>query len=158
MSNLEEAVQLARELHAGQVDKAGEDYIEHVLRVMAAVEGDTTKMVAVLHDTLEDTAITLEELETRFGAVVAHAVQVLTRQEGEDYFDFIERIQQDPIARRVKLADLQDNMNLSRLTQVTETDLKRLKKYQRAFSLLTRAGDGLRPLGATPDFYSRSQV
>ncbi|MBD1911467.1 MULTISPECIES: HD domain-containing protein [unclassified Leptolyngbya] len=136
MQKLEQAIQLATRLHAGQVDKAGEDYIQHPLRVMNAVEGETTKIVAVLHDTLEDTPITFEELEGQFGSDVASAVQALTRLEGEDYFDFIERVKQNAIATTVKIADLKDNMNLSRMATITEKDLARHEKYKKALQLL----------------------
>ncbi|UBF25477.1 HD domain-containing protein [Kovacikia minuta CCNUW1] len=137
-SKLEEAVELATQLHSGQVDKAGKDYIEHPLRVMGLVEGETEKIIAVLHDTLEDTHITFEALEARFGTTVAVAVKTLSRLEGEDYFEFIQRVKQNPIAATVKIADLQDNMNLSRLQTVTEADLIRNEKYQKALSLLMR--------------------
>lgn len=136
MSKLEQAIQLATQLHAGQVDKAGKDYIEHPLRVMHSVNGDTEKIVAVLHDTLEDTAITFEELENLFGSVIASAVKTLSKAEGEDYFDFIKRVKQNPIAVTVKVADLQDNLDASRLETITEKDLKRFEKYQKALRLL----------------------
>jgi len=136
MNRLEQAIQLATQLHAGQVDKAGEDYIHHPLRVMRAVEGETAKIVAVLHDTLEDTAMTLPELENTFGLEVAQVVHTLTRSPGEDYFDFIQRVKGNAIARAVKIADLHDNMNLSRLPAITEKDLARNEKYRKALALL----------------------
>jgi len=136
MSKLEEAIQLATQLHKGQVDKAGADYITHPLRVMNAVTGETQKIVAVLHDTLEDTPITFQELEQQFGEAIAQAIAALSRQEQEDYFDFIERVKQNPIALQVKIADLQDNMNLSRLKTVTQKDLDRIAKYQKALQML----------------------
>lgn len=136
MQKLEQAIQLATRLHKGQVDKAGEDYIQHPLRVMNAVEGETAKIVAVLHDTLEDTDITFEELETMFGQEIAIAVQTLSRLEGEDYFDFIERVKENAIAIKVKIADLKDNMNLNRIATVTEKDLVRIEKYKKALQLL----------------------
>lgn len=136
MQKLEQAIQLATRLHAGQVDKAGEDYIQHPLRVMNGVEGETAKIVAVLHDTLEDTDITFEELETTFGQEIAIAVQTLSRLEGEDYFDFIERVKGNAIAIKVKIADLKDNMNLNRIATITEKDLIRIEKYKKALQLL----------------------
>lgn len=136
MSKLEEAIQLATQLHDGQVDKAGRNYIEHPLRVMNAVEGEVEKIVAVLHDTLEDTAITFEELETRFGTVVASAVTALSRQKSEEYFDFIQRLKENPIAVQVKIADLKDNMDLSRLEKISDDDLKRNMKYKKALEML----------------------
>lgn len=136
MTKLQAAIQLATRLHTGQLDKAGADYITHPLRVMDAVTGETEKIVAVLHDTLEDTAITFQELEQQFGETIANAVQTLSRQEHEDYFDFIERVKGNAIAVQVKIADLQDNMNLSRLKTVTQKDLDRIAKYQTALQIL----------------------
>jgi (p)ppGpp synthase/HD superfamily hydrolase len=137
MSKLEQAIQLATKLHAGQVDKAGKDYITHPLRVMNSVEGETEKIAAVLHDTLEDTSITFEELENLFGHAVAATVRTLSKLENEDYFDFINRVKQNPVAVKVKIADIKDNMDLSRLKTITDRDLERLEKYQKALSLLT---------------------
>jgi (p)ppGpp synthase/HD superfamily hydrolase len=137
MSKLAQAIQLATQLHEGQVDKAGKNYIEHPLRVMNSVEGEVEKMVAVLHDTLEDTAITFEELETLFGTVVASAVAALSRKDGEEYFDFIHRLKENPIAVKVKIADLKDNMDLSRLDKVSDHDLQRYAKYEKALQMLT---------------------
>jgi (p)ppGpp synthase/HD superfamily hydrolase len=142
MSKLEQAIELATRLHAGQVDKAGEDYIHHPLRVMNAVNGETEKIVAVLHDTLEDTPVTLAELEHLFGEAIASAVNALSRSDGEDYFEFIERVKQNSIAVTVKIADLQDNMNLSRIATITERDRARQKKYQKALSLLITSEPG----------------
>ncbi len=136
MSKLEQAIQLATKLHAGQTDKAGKDYIEHPLRVMAAVDSEVEKIVAVLHDTLEDTPITFAELESQFGTVVAVAIQALSKQHGEDYCDFIKRLKENPIAAKVKIADLKDNMDLSRLEKFTEADLRRTTKYQKALEIL----------------------
>lgn len=135
-ANLAQAIHLATQLHAGQVDKAGKDYIQHPLRVMDTVAGETEKIVAVLHDTLEDTSITFEELERQFGEIVANAVQTLSRLKQEDYFDFIERVKGNAIAAKVKIADLHDNMNLSRLNTVTQKDLDRVAKYQKALQML----------------------
>jgi (p)ppGpp synthase/HD superfamily hydrolase len=139
VSKLEQAIRLATHLHAGQVDKAGKDYIEHPLRVMNSVEGETEKIVAVLHDTLEDTTITLEELEHLFGPVVALAIKALTREEDEDYFGFIHRVKTNEIAVQVKIADLNDNLDLGRLEQVSDRDLKQNAKYEKALKILNAA-------------------
>ena len=142
MSQLEQAIELATKLHAGQVDKAGQDYIHHPLRVMNAVAGEVEKIVAVLHDTLEDTPITFEELEHIFGEAIATAVQALSRLEGEDYFDFIKRVKQNSVAVTVKIADLQDNMDLSRIATISEQDIARQEKYQQALSILMMSEPG----------------
>lgn len=136
MVKLEQAIALATTLHAGQVDKAGQAYIHHPLRVMNTVNSETEKIVAVLHDTLEDTPVTVEQLEHLFGEAIASTVKTLSRLDGEDYFDFIERIKQDAVAVTVKIADLQDNMDLSRLATITAQDLARQKKYQQALDIL----------------------
>lgn len=135
-AKLTQAIHLAISYHRGQVDKAGKPYIEHPLRVMDAVEGETEKIVAVLHDTLEDTGITLEEIESGFGSEVTAAIVALTRNTDEDYFEFICRVKGDAIATKVKIADLQDNMNLSRLPVVTEQDRLRTSKYEKALTVL----------------------
>jgi (p)ppGpp synthase/HD superfamily hydrolase len=136
MSKLEQAIELATKLHDGQVDKGGERYIEHPLRVMNSVEGETEKIVAVLHDTVEDTSVTVAELEDLFGSLVASAVKALTRLAGEDYFEFIDRVKQNPIAAKVKVADIKDNMNLARLKTISDQDRKRNEKYKKALSIL----------------------
>ena len=137
-AKLTQAIHLATSYHEGQVDKAGKPYIEHPLRVMNAVEGETEKIVAVLHDTLEDTDITLGEIESDFGAEVAAAILALTRNKDEDYFDFICRVKGNAIATKVKIADLQDNMDLSRLPAVTEQDRLRTSKYEKALTVLLK--------------------
>lgn len=133
---LKEAIHLATSCHKGQVDKAGKPYIEHPMRVMSAVAGEVEKIVAVLHDTLEDTAITLEELESRFGTEVTEALVALTKNKDEDYFDFIQRVKENEIAVKVKIADLKDNMDLNRLSVVTEKDQTRQVKYEKALAML----------------------
>lgn len=137
-TKLTQAIHLAISYHKGQVDKAGKPYIEHPLRVMNAVEGETEKIVAVLHDTLEDTSISLEEIEAGFGSEVAAAILAVTRNKDEDYFDFIRRVKGNAISTKVKIADLQDNMNLSRLPVVTEQDRLRTSKYEKALTALLK--------------------
>ncbi len=134
---LEDAIQLAVQAHRGQVEKAGQPYSLHVLRVMLALEGDTARMAGVLHDVVEDTPYTLEQLrEMGYPSVVLEALNCLTRRSGETYGAFIERIKPNPLARRVKIADLEDNMDLRRLPTVREKDLERLKRYREAWGEL----------------------
>ncbi len=133
MSTLERAIHLASEHHAGQVDKAGHPYILHPLRVMLQVKTVDERIVAVLHDTIEDTALTLEDLQREgFPSRVIDAIQCLTKHPGEPYAQFIERVKANPLARQVKQADIRDNMDLSRLPSVSEKDLERMKKYHAA--------------------------
>ena len=138
MSSLELAISLATAAHTGQVDKAGKPYILHPLRVVLAVRGDAERMAAVLHDVVEDTPITLEQLrELGFPEEVVAAVDALTKQPGEDYFDFVERAGMNDVARPVKLADIVDNMDGSRIASPTANDEERIRwRYRPARKLL----------------------
>ena len=133
MPTLEDAIALAIEAHRGQKEKAGQPYILHVLRVMFQLETEQEQVAGVLHDLVEDTSYTLDDLR-RLGYPdpVVTAVDCLTRREDESYEEFVERAGAHPIARRVKLADLEDNMDIRRLPEVTERDLERLNRYIRA--------------------------
>ncbi len=131
------AVALAAEAHLGQFDKAGEPYIEHPMRLMLRAESPVEKVVAILHDVVEDTRWTLEQLEGEgFAPAVIAALDRLTRREDESYEQFIERVDEDPLARRVKLLDLEDNADLDRIPEPTERDRDRVAKYQRAIARL----------------------
>ena len=131
------AEEIARAAHAGQVDKAGVDYTEHLKAVASGVEGDTLKAVAWLHDTIEDTGVTAEYLIKRsISPEIVEAVVAMTHLEGEPYFDYIARVKQNPLSRQVKLSDLANNSDLSRLNEVTEKDLQRLEKYKKAREIL----------------------
>jgi hypothetical protein len=142
--SLERAIQLAAEAHAGQVDKADQPYILHVLRVMLRLEGENERVAAALHDLLEDTSVTAEDLRAEgFAPEVIAAVQALTKREGETYEDFIRRVSTNPIAARVKLADLADNMDLTRIASPTERDRARTEKYHQAIDLLSTLGHEL---------------
>ena len=123
--------------HAGQVDKAGRDYIEHPRFVASQVDGENEKIVAWLHDTVEDTGVTIELIEKLFGEEIAAAVEHMTHRKGEDYMAYIRRVSADPISRAVKLADLKHNMDLSRLPEITDADRERVEKYQRAMEILS---------------------
>lgn len=134
---LQRAIDIARRAHEGQVDKAGAPYIEHPLRVMRALEAPEAKIAGVLHDVVEDTPVTLEDLrEARFSAAVISAVDALTKRDGEGYEAYLERLTKDPVAVRVKIADMSDNMDLSRISEPTEKDRRRLEKYRRVLPRL----------------------
>ena len=136
---LDRAIELAKQHHEGQTDKAGKSYIEHPLRVMNQVESKEEKIVAVLHDIVEDTNISLNDLRNEgFSEEVVSAVECLTKQDGENYDSYIERISFNPLAVKIKLADLEDNRDLTRLPEVTDKDLERLEKYDKALEKLTR--------------------
>ena len=131
-NTLERAIQLAAAAHAGQVDKAGEPYILHPLRVMMDVEGEDAQVVAVLHDVVEDTYMTLAFLATNFSSYIIDAVDALSRRDYETYSEYVYRIGKSPLAAQVKLADLKDNMNLGRIDSPSDEDFKRYKKYKKA--------------------------
>jgi (p)ppGpp synthase/HD superfamily hydrolase len=138
MSTLEKAISIAALAHAGQRDKAGAPYILHPLRVMLKMTTDQARIVAVLHDLIEDTDWTIERLvQEGFDPAIRAAVDCLTKREGEGYEAFIQRVQLNPLAVKVKIADLEDNMDGSRLKEVTEADEKRLVKYRNALQELT---------------------
>ena len=121
------------------MDKAGAPYILHPLRMMLAVTTPEARMAAVLHDVVEDGDVTLEQLRAEgFADVVVEAVDALTKREGEDYEAFIRRVAPIPIAREVKLADLRDNSDVSRIADPTEHDRARIEKYRRAIECLER--------------------
>lgn len=127
----------ARSHHAGQTDKAGAPYTDHLKAVAAAFSDDTLQAIAWLHDILEDTDLRAEDLRSfGFTEEVIRTVVDLTRISGEDYEDYIRRLSKNPLAVQVKLADLHHNMDLSRLPEVTPKDLKRLEKYRKAETFL----------------------
>ncbi len=142
MNALETAISIALEAHAGQVDKSGAPYILHPLRLMLAMDNDIERMAAVLHDVLEDGPGWTEEklLERGIPLEVVEIVRHLTKTESElsDYMQFIRRVSTHPGARRVKLADLEDNMNLSRIAQPSAKDHARVAKYREAHAFLRR--------------------
>ena len=131
---INKAIEIAAKAHNNQTDKAGEPYILHPLRVMLSVKGET----AVLHDVLEDTDITEEYLISEgFSLEIIDALRLLTRKKEDDYMEYISRLKSNRTARAVKLADLTDNMDISRIKNPTEVDYQRLEKYRKAKKLLT---------------------
>jgi (p)ppGpp synthase/HD superfamily hydrolase len=140
MPTLEDAIALALEAHRGQRDKAGQTYVLHPLRVMMRLEGEAERMTAVLHDVVEDSPYTLERLRgLGYPEEVLSALDCLTKREGESYEAFVERVRPNALARRVKLADLEDNMDVRRLPAVTPKDAERLTRYRAAWARLKEA-------------------
>lgn len=130
---LEKAILIATNAHQGQVDKAGKPYILHPLRLMFSRQNETERICAVLHDVIEDTDITLDYLRNQgFSEEVLAALDALTRRSNESYDEFISRIINNKIACYVKLADLCDNMDLSRIESPSKKDYERIEKYRRA--------------------------
>lgn len=146
MSTLERAIAIAARVHEGQFDKAGEPYILHPLRIMMRMPDETSRIVAVLHDVLEDSPPadkwTAERLQAEgFAIDVVDAVLSVSRldPEGETYEAFIERAATNKVGRVVKIADLEDNMNLLRMKNVRPKDLERLDRYHKAWAYLTES-------------------
>ena len=138
MADLERAIAIAVEAHRGQVDKAGVPYILHPLRVMLKLSTEEERIVGVLHDVVEDTPWTFESLEREgFAPSVIDALRSVTRKDSESYEEFVLRASRNPIGRRVKLADLMDNSDPSRIENPTQADLQRMAKYARAIDLLS---------------------
>ena len=136
-SQSEKAYEIAKKAHLGQVDKAGEDYIKHPEKVASFVKTDEEKAVAYLHDVIEDTELTLEDLyEYGLSKEVIEAVDIITKKRGEDYQSYLNSVKKNKLARAVKLADLRHNSDLTRLIKVTEKDIKRKEKYQKAIDFL----------------------
>lgn len=134
---LEKALQIATNAHIYQVDKAGSPYIFHPIRVSDRCYTDEERIVALLHDTIEDTNITPEYLLSEgFPRNIVDAILSVTRNEEESYEDFVKRSYLNPIGRQVKIHDLEDNMDITRLEQIMEKDLARLNKYLKAYRYL----------------------
>ncbi|MFW9078899.1 HD domain-containing protein [Pseudomonas sp. P2757] len=134
---LERAIAIAATAHAGQVDMGGAPYILHPLKVMLRMSSLEERIVAVLHDVVEDCGISLDDLRKEgFSEEVLEAIASVTKVPGESYEDFVERAAQNPIGRVVKLADLEENSDLSRIASPSWEDLERVEKYRRAIGRL----------------------
>ena len=138
MDVLTRSVEIAAKAHAGQVDKAGRPYILHPLRLMMRMDTPQEMMTAVLHDAVEDSDWTIADLRSEgLPYEVLQALELLSRRDGQTYEQFIAQIKPNALARKVKLADLADNMDLPRLENVGPKELERLAKYHWAFKELT---------------------
>ncbi|MDX1946827.1 MAG: hypothetical protein SFU86_15605 [Pirellulaceae bacterium] len=141
MGTLERAIEIAVQAHCGQVDKEGQPYILHPLRVMQAVEGTEAKIVGVLHDVVEDTAVTLADLAAAgFSEPILAAVALVTHNKATPYAEYVIRCQANPLALAVKLADLTDNTRPDRVlfrADRIERDLARIRRYLLSYKFLT---------------------
>ncbi len=134
------AFQLAQKAHKGQRDKAGEEYIQHPMFVASSVYPDeSAMMVALLHDTVEDTEVTFDQLEDLLTNTEMAALKLLTHDKTVPYMDYVRQISKNPLAAKVKMADLKHNMDLSRLPNPEEKDQERLAKYKEAYRILLQA-------------------
>jgi guanosine-3',5'-bis(diphosphate) 3'-pyrophosphohydrolase len=140
MATLEKAIEIAARAHTGQVDKAGQPYILHPIQVMLRVQGEDARIAAVLHDVVEDSEVTIDDLRVDgFSSVVLEAVAALTKQKGETRIEAAFRAAENKIARIVKLADNAENMDLSRIPNPTEKDHRRMKEYEKVREILLGA-------------------
>ena len=131
------ALQIAKSAHSGQLDKGGNPYFLHPLAVSEKVEAENEKIVALLHDVIEDTDITLDYLrEQGFSEEILAGVDRLTKREGVSYEEYIEAVRKNPLALKVKIADMLHNSDLSRIPNPTEKDRKRIEKYKEKIALL----------------------
>lgn len=138
--NLSKAITLAIKAHEGQVDKSGMPYAGHIMRVMAAGRTVDEKIVGVLHDVVEDTDWTFDALLNEgFPVHIVEALRCVTKLwDDEPYDNFIERVKTNPLAAAVKINDLTDNMDVRRYKELTDWDVKRLRKYLKAYQELTK--------------------
>ena len=150
--NLENAIKIAVEAHTGQVDKGGSPYILHPLRVMLSLDKEEERIVGVLHDVVEDCAgWSWERLEAEgFSEEIIQALKSVSKTPEEEaeyqslpedqrldhYLQFIERAKANKIGRNVKAADIRDNLDISRIDDITVADIQRLKRYSKALRLL----------------------
>ena len=131
------AMKLCFQAHKDQVDKSGIPYIFHPIHLAEQMKDEDTTIVALLHDVVEDTPCTLEDLSAMgFGPQIIAAIRLMTHEEGVPYLDYVAKIKENPIAKAVKLADLQHNSDLTRLDYVNEKALERVRKYGKAMKLL----------------------
>ena len=137
MNDIEKALRIARKAHAGQIDKAGCEYINHPIHVADSVDTEDEKIVAYLHDVVEDTSVTIEDLASEgFSETIIQAIATITKKKHESYGHYIKRVAENPLARKVKIADLKHNSDLTRLQKITEKDIARVKKYQKCLNYL----------------------
>jgi (p)ppGpp synthase/HD superfamily hydrolase len=137
MTIIEKSLAIALRAYEGKTDKAGREYIHHPLRLMARMSTDQEMSVALLHDVIEDSDISAEQLlADGIPAEVVEAVLCLTKYPDEDYRDFVARAKKNELARKVKIVDIEDNINVLRLQNLTDKDLARIRKYHAAWQFL----------------------
>lgn len=130
------ASKIAYKAHEGQTDKAGVPYIFHPIHIAEQMDNEESCIVALLHDVVEDSNITLEYLSKYFNEDIIEALRILTKEENDDYVEYIKRVKTNKLATKVKLKDLEHNMDLTRLDEITDDDRNRSKKYSDAIRYL----------------------
>lgn len=134
---LDKAIKMATQAHFGQVDKAGQPYILHCIRVMMSGNTIQEKICGVLHDIIEDTPLSLNDLEKAgFSKEIIETVSCLTKIPNEKYQNYLSKVSSNPIAVKVKLNDLQDNLDVTRLKIIEESDVERINKYLTSYRYL----------------------
>ena len=129
-------MKLCFEAHKEQKDKSGLPYVFHPFHLAEQMKDEYTTVVALLHDVVEDTEVTLDDLRKEFPADIVDAIALMTHDDNEDYMSYVARIKQNPIAKAVKIADLTHNSDTTRLDTVTDKDIQRVQKYKKALELL----------------------
>lgn len=130
------AMIIAYNAHQNQFDKANIPYIYHPIHIAEQMETELECIVALLHDVVEDTDITLNDLEKEFPQEVIYLLKILTHDKKIDYIEYIKKVKTNPIATKIKIADLKHNSDITRLENITTTDLKRIEKYKKALEIL----------------------
>ena len=134
MDIIEKSLEIALKAYAGQKDKAGKTYILHPLRIMAKMQTEYEMSAALLHDVIEDSDYTAEDLISEgIPSDVVIAVELLSNVKGESYDQFVDRVLQNPLATKIKIADIEDNINVLRLKSIRDNDLERIAKYHKAW-------------------------
>ena len=131
------AINIAYNAHMGQVDKSGVSYIFHPFHLAESMDTEDECIVALLHDVVEDTNVTFEDLEKEFSSNVIEALKLLTHDKSVPYDEYVLKIKDNPIAKKVKLADLKHNSDTTRLDHITPEDIARNKKYENAIKVLS---------------------
>lgn len=142
MSDLEAAIRMALDAHKDQTDKADKPYIRHPLRLMQQMDTKQERIVAVLHDVAEDSEYKLKQIEREFGEDIRRAVEALTKSGDEDYLnDYIPKLVENSTARKVKKADLRDNLDVTRLPDVGDGELENIERYHKALQKVNAASE-----------------
>lgn len=145
MNKLEKAIEMALDAHGGDTDKAGATYIRHPLRLMGEMDTEQERIVAVLHDVVEDSDNELRDIEETFGTDIADAIEALTKPENVDYVkEYIPQVAGNDTARKVKQVDLRDNLDVTRLPEVSQEDFENIQKYHRSLKKLTKSEESSR--------------
>lgn len=134
-----DAIALAIQVHAGQIDKVGKPYISHPMRVMQAMDTEVEQIIAILHDVVEDSPMTIDDLQSLgYSKKIVSAIDCLSKREGEEYFKYLDRVKSSQLAIKIKLADLNDNLDPNRIPdEPEEKKTKRINRYRKAIEILT---------------------